>query len=437
MKTFLLHPDKIKIREGLDRVRVEQGELLKLSKSIKRHGQIQPIVITEKFELVAGGRRLQACALDGTQVLCIFKKNLDDLSMRMLELEENFQRKDFTPAEECQAIREIHLLKIQQHGDKATMQKGSVEGWGITKTAEFLGITRMEATTKIKHAEAVDSFPELKEVKTHSELKSAHKALNKTIDRVIASQKVSIDCKKFIHTSIQKQDAVEFMKELKSNSVDLLLTDPPYGIDIQKVAISTGGRTGKLNTSGYKFDDGKLNALALYNEVAKESYRFTKATGHAFVFVAPEFFTQVRSMFLDAGWLCNVKPIIWIKNPSGQCNAPHAWPASCYDMILYTRKKDSALVVEGQPDWLQCNPVPPSTRTHPTEKPVPLLEELIRRTTLPGDILVDPFMGSGSSLHAGLRKKLKVSGCDILEVAVATAKLRIDKFLSEGEKSAV
>jgi DNA modification methylase len=71
-------------------------------------------------------------------------------------------------------------------------------------------------------------------------------------------------------------------------------------------------------------------------------------------------------------------------------------------MILYCRRIDSVLVEQGKPDWVQCDPVLPDKRLHPTEKPVELIKTLLRRVAIPGQTLLDPFLGSGAIIDAGL-----------------------------------
>jgi site-specific DNA-methyltransferase (adenine-specific) len=137
---------------------------------------------------------------------------------------------------------------------------------------------------------------------------------------------------------------------------------------------------------------------------------------------------------IEAGWDAYIKPIIWVKRESGQCNMPERWPSSCYEMILYCRKATSKLVVQGMPDWIPEDPVLESKRLYPTEKPVPLLRKLLTRTSLPGQRLYDPFCGSGSSLEAGLAQKLIVRGCDESVDAYNAASKRIADYLKGAER---
>jgi DNA modification methylase len=101
-------------------------------------------------------------------------------------------------------------------------------------------------------------------------------------------------------------------------------------------------------------------------------------------------------------------------------------------MILYCRKATSKIVVQGMPDWISEDPVLESKRLHISEKPVLLLRKLLTRVSLPGQRLYDPFMGSGSSLEAGLTQKLIVRGCDKDINAYNAANKRIADYLKGG-----
>ena len=97
-------------------------------------------------------------------------------------------------------------------------------------------------------------------------------------------------------------------------------------------------------------------------------------------------------------------------------------------MLMYIRKDDSRIVKEGMPDWVECPPVL-TDKLHDYEKPVPLLLNLLERVSLPGQQLYDPFMGSGSSIEAGLEMKLICEGVDISLEAYSTAVKRIKEYL--------
>lgn len=413
MELFKIHPTKVKLNTDLPRFRQEMGDVKDLALSIKEKGQIQPIVINKDLELVAGGRRLAACMLANIECLAIYSDAADPITMRELEIEENIQRKQFTPAEEISAIAELHQLKQAKYGESGSGRKG---GHTLKDTAALIGKTKGTVIEAMSLADAINRFPELKTCKTKAEIKKAARAIENVAHR--ATKKVEYET--YLKSQTKKpfelynESANAFYERLAPESVDILLTDPPYGIEINETATSTGGRTGAINSAGFTFNDSREDVLQFYTTLAERSIVFTKPTSHAFVFVGPEHFTHVRDTFKSVGWLVYIKPIIWIKRETGQCNAPHAWPASCYEMLMYARRVDSRLVKEGQPDWIECDPVLGSAKRHPTEKPVKLLRNLISRVAEPGSILVDPFMGSGASIEAATTEQCYAMGCDLL-----------------------
>lgn len=416
-EVFYINPLQVKVNQSLPRFREEMGDVDDLALSLVEKGQLQPIVVNKEMELIAGGRRLAACLKAQIEVLCIFNDAVDALTMRELEIEENIQRKQFTPAEEFKAIAELHNLKQQRFGEATSGRKG---GHTLQDTANLLGKSKAKVIEAISLAQAVERFPELKSCKKASEIKKAVKAIEAVATRAgkaddYRRELVSLSANAAQPYEVFQMSAQEFYSKLEPESVDILLTDPPYGIEIDKIATSTGGITGGNNSAGFTFDDSTERALALYRELAERSIVFTKPSSHAFIFCGPEHFWAVKEMFKSVGWLCYVKPIIWIKREVGQCNVPHAWPASCYETLLYARRVDSVLVKQGQPDWVECAPIAAGAKRHPTEKPIALLRNLLQRVALPGAVVVDPFMGSGSSIEAACIEQCFVKGCDILE----------------------
>jgi site-specific DNA-methyltransferase (adenine-specific) len=281
----------------------------------------------------------------------------------------------------------------------------------------------------IKLAEMVNQYPELMNAKKKNAIAKIATGMDRlaaTIGRITEHEDhaaANPDDNRLWNVS--QQDARDFMVALPDSSVNVLLTDPPYGIDISATAMNASNTTGGTSASGFSFSDDSEKTLPLYSALATESFRFTTPDAHGFIFVAPEFFTALREVFVAAGWQAYIKPLIWIKRSCGQCSAPHAWPSSCYEMILYVRKQESQLIQEGKADWLECGIV--DVKLHPTEKPLALLKALLERVALPYQTLVDPFMGSGSSLLAGVQMKLKSSGCDELTESYAIALDRLVK----------
>ncbi len=429
---FYIDPLKITVKKGLERYRRDLGDLKELGKSLKETGQIQPIIVNRKHELIIGGRRLAACILTGIKVKVIYEDIVDPAKMRLWEIEENLKRKEFTPAEYALAVEELHKLMQEKEGKSTS---GKTGGHTLDDTAKILGKSRGSVISELERAEMVKAFPELVKAKKKNEFTKTAKGLQKlqvAMTSLKGYEKTVTEKKDLF--KLHNTDAVEHMRSLPNGCKDILLTDPPYGIDYDKNLLGIGGKTGGLPSVGFKPSDDKAeDALFLYRELARESFRFTTPQAHGFVFCGPEHFWTIRQIFITAGWRVYIKPLIWIKSGTGQCNVPSAWPSSCYEMLLYIRKDNSRLVKEGQPDWIECSRVPPSNRIHYNEKPISLLLNLLERVSLPGQQLYDPFSGSGASIEAGLRMKLICEGTELSLEAYAVASKRVKGYLKEGE----
>jgi ParB family chromosome partitioning protein len=101
--------DDIKVKR---RIRKEPGDIELLAESFKVFGQINPIIITPKNVLIAGQRRLEAArALGWRTINAVIMEFPDALSKLEYEVEENIQRRDFTPQEVAEATKRIYRLK--------------------------------------------------------------------------------------------------------------------------------------------------------------------------------------------------------------------------------------------------------------------------------------------------------------------------------------
>ena len=106
---MLVPIDDIKVKK---RIRQDMGDISALAESMKRFGQICPIVISKKNVLIAGGRRLEAArSLGWRNINAVVAEIPDELTKLEYELEENIQRRDFNREEAEDAARKIHRLK--------------------------------------------------------------------------------------------------------------------------------------------------------------------------------------------------------------------------------------------------------------------------------------------------------------------------------------
>lgn len=94
------------------RVRKDLGDIAALAESMKRFGQISPILVSSKNVLIAGGRRLEAAKVLSWRTINATVVDMPGkLAKLEYEVEENIQRRDFSPEETAKAVKQIYKLK--------------------------------------------------------------------------------------------------------------------------------------------------------------------------------------------------------------------------------------------------------------------------------------------------------------------------------------
>jgi ParB family chromosome partitioning protein len=94
------------------RIRKDMGDLEALAESLKRYGQISPVVINKKNVLIAGGRRLEAAKYLGWRTInAVISECASELSRLEIEMEENLQRRDFNMEEVAEATKKMYRLQ--------------------------------------------------------------------------------------------------------------------------------------------------------------------------------------------------------------------------------------------------------------------------------------------------------------------------------------
>jgi site-specific DNA-methyltransferase (adenine-specific) len=144
-----------------------------------------------------------------------------------------------------------------------------------------------------------------------------------------------------------------------------------------------------------------MNAIKL---LLTEGWRLTKATANLFIFGGIDYFPFFKSQASAMGWKPFPVPMIWRKSLSeGLAPWGRNGPRRTYDPIFFATKGQRGLF-SSPTDVLEVKRVHRSERIYGAQKPVDLLMQLIECSTMPGMSVLDPFMGSGSTLAAA--KKL-------------------------------
>src|SRR3990167_5464453 len=190
---------------------------------------------------------------------------------------------------------------------------------------------------------------------------------------------------------IYNGDCLEVMKTFPDKSFEWIITDPPYGIGADK---GVGG-FGESNTDKHYEDDWDKNTPT--QELFDEMLRVSKNL----IIFGGQFFTD--KLPVNGHWIVwDKKGDIAFKNPFGDCEL--AWT----NLNRKSVKKYS-FIQQGFVSDTQ------DSRYHPTQKPTELLEAIISDYTEPTDKILDPFLGSGTTVIAAKRLGREFMGIEIRE----------------------
>jgi len=212
------------------------------------------------------------------------------------------------------------------------------------------------------------------------------------------------------------EDAVGWLRARPAESVDLLITDPAYESLEKHRAVGT---TTRLKHSKSSSNDWfTIFPNVRFGELFREAWRVLKPDTHFYLLCDAETMFVAKPEAEQAGfrfW----KPLVWDKQSIGMGYHYRAR----YELILFFEKGKRRLNDLGIADIIQ---VPRIRGGYPAEKPPEVAEVLIRQSTEPGDLVIDPFMGSGSVGVAALRLGRRFHGNDLNPEAVTIARQRLE-----------
>jgi site-specific DNA-methyltransferase (adenine-specific) len=221
-----------------------------------------------------------------------------------------------------------------------------------------------------------------------------------------------------ISFDLSHQDAVAWLQTLPAASVDLLITDPAYESLEKHRAIGT---TTRLKHSKSSSNDWfTIFPNARFGELFREVYRVLEPNSHFYLLCDAETMFVAKPEAEQAGfkfW----KPLVWDKASIGMGYHYRAR----YEFILFFEKGKRKLADLGMADIIE---VPRIRGGYPAEKPSEVAEVLINQSSSPGDVVCDPFMGSGSVGVAAARLGRRFLGNDLNPEAVRIAAKRLSEF---------
>jgi len=208
-------------------------------------------------------------------------------------------------------------------------------------------------------------------------------------------------------------DCLDVMKSIPNKCVDLIITDPPFATPV----LTASTRDGVKNIGDFSIVEGYFK-YTLFPEMRRISS--SKARWYIFCdnIFYPVLFRASYELFKP-----NPQLLVWNK---GKIGFGFDYRKT-FELITYIRQREtSRLNTNGKAkrDILYCPPVPLSERIHPAQKPEGLILQLMDDG---GNLVFDPFMGSGTTAVAALKLGRHFYGCDINEDYVKLANERVEK----------
>ena len=219
---------------------------------------------------------------------------------------------------------------------------------------------------------------------------------------------------------LRNADAIQELKTLPDESVDLVVTDPPY-------RTISGGTHSKWK-SGYPVsilskNDGKIfdNNDVNHLEWLQECYRVLKPNTHIYIMTNVLNLFELQSIAEKVGFkLHNL--LVWEKNT---CNANRWYMKNC-EYTLFMRKGEAKTINNPSSKTVHQFNNPVGNKNHPTEKPIDLMKFYIENSSNKNDIVLDPFMGSGSTGVACKELNRNFIGIELDEKYFNIARERIE-----------
>lgn len=459
-----------------DRIRKDYGDIDDLANSIKDLGLLQPIVIKLDGTLIAGGRRLRAMRkLGWADIPVTYFEVADDVTLRILEVEENVRRKQMSWQERVLAIADVHA-KQSLHKILAG------ERWTQDATGELLGMSRanisyaLELSTYIKQGdkeiEKCDRMWDALNLIVKRKAEESNKLLAK-----MTLPSLSVDDAKKMLTEANldeteifasvgspsagsvaqlqddgempgeqagetiliplskmcvKGDCLQVMKQFDPDTVDHIITDPPYAIDMDNLQQTGTG----MDVSSTAAEHEVQPNLQLLNAFVSEAFRTLKPNGFCIMWTDPMTWQFLYDKCLEVGFKVQRWPLIWHKTHRCMNQMALYNFTKDYEIAIVCRKGNATLLTT-QASSIFMGATDEGTRAlqHPFAKPPKLWQWLYSAVAHKGQLVLDPFAGVGSSTLAAIESNLQPLAIECNEQHHAACVVNVSEFYRKALKN--
>ena len=448
-----IRTDLIKINEG--RRSLNHDKIHDIVDSIKELGLINPICITRDHVLVAGNHRLEAYKMLGIdEIPFVYFEKQNTLLAELAEIDENLVRYELTTLEEGEQLsrrKEIYeeLYPETKHGstlkqyqeidrDAKLASRGNTEEdenilsfaedtakkTGTSKRTVSRKITifkrlekfkdrlndldlaqhELEKLSKVEDETVIEKFILIKEEDPEISYPDIMKQINYEIKEKKKTEKAEeLKSQNFEpDINIHLGDCLNYINTLQDKSIDCLLTDPPYGENFQM------NKYDNELSRKIENDESLEDALILLDDMLSRVKPKLKDNAHLYIFCSWKNFAEFKEVVSNHFKVKNA--LIWNKELFGMGDLKGNY-ADTYEMIIFAGGNREFVKRPGNIITCRFD----EERLHNTQKPVDLLSELIENSTDAGDLIFDPFLGSGSTAVASKKLNRNYSGCELDE----------------------
>ena len=191
-----------------------------------------------------------------------------------------------------------------------------------------------------------------------------------------------------MNVKLYNDDCLNVLKDIEDNSIDLVVTDPPY-------EVITGGRNGgvKGKPSGILTENKQLmKSIPKADLWLSECFRVMKDGTHIYIMTNTLNLTNYLNIINSVGFkLHNL--LVWNKNNT----TPNRWYMKNCEYVIFARKGFAKSINNPSSQTVHNFDNIIGNKKHPTEKPVDLMKLYVENSSQVGDTVLDPFMGVGST----------------------------------------
>lgn len=403
------------------RKKIDKGPLTELRESIRTKGLFHPPVVRpdhsrnniEGFFLVVGERRYTAIKELSDTKTGFYHNNTfiepgwlpvtsiwDALSPAQIfeaELDENVRRVDIPWQDRTAALAELHELHKKENPSATPGQTARIliEKHGAASPDATARSNQLALTQEVKKASKIQEHlhnPKVANARNETEAWNLVLRMEEHAFRAALAKKQLLVLPERPSIELRHGDLQDVLPSFPPGMVDLILADPPYGIG------ASGGGFRSRTAVHHNYVDTVDNARVLAQAILIEGFRITKPQANLFLFTDIRHWDFLQNISANLGWTAFPRPIIWGKSDS-EGLAP--WGSQGFrittEYIFFATKGQKGLLASPT-DYLRFDRV--ADKEHAAEKPSSLLRKLIECSTLPGDFVLDPCCGSGSTLIA-------------------------------------